>query len=67
MVFIKPLFPKIKIILKIAEITGNIKGNPKIFMKIPLNQKLFLNIAFEMGIANKQAKIDEISACFKVK
>ena len=63
----KPLFPKIKIILKIAETTGKIKGKPKIFIKMTLNLKLFLNIAFEMGIAKRHAKRDEIKACLRVK
>ena len=63
----KPLFPKIKIILKIAETTGNIKGKPIIFMKMPFSIKLFLKIAFEMGIAKRHTKRDEINACFRVK
>ena len=53
----KPLFPKIKIILKIAETTGNIKGKPIIFMKMPFNIKLFLKIAFG-NEANRQKQKD---------
>ncbi len=65
--FIKPLFPKINIILKTAATTGKINGNPKIFINNFLKIKLLRKIDLAIGIANKQAKQEENSACFKVK
>ena len=62
--FIKPLFPKIKIMLKTAEITGKINGNPKILMNNLLKIKLLRKIALAIGIANKQAKKEEIKCLF---
>ena len=52
--------------LKTAAITGKINGNPKILMNNFLKIKLLRKIALAIGIANKQAKKEENSACFKV-
>ena len=52
--------------LKIAAITGKINGNPKILMNNLLKIKSLRKIALAIGIANKQAKKEENSACFKV-
>ena len=52
--------------LKTAAITGKINGNPKILMNNLLKIKSLRKIALAIGIANKQAKKEENSACFKV-
>ena len=52
--------------LKTAAITGKINGNPKILMNNLLKIKSLRKIALAIGIANKQAKKEENSACLKV-